>query len=162
MLGTHLLLFSLLINSLVRSGAASGALAPVDHSRQVCSPVGLTHHVSGSGKRQRLGVSLVMPRPLDAMNRCVLNSSHHYHHQHYPGHTIPKMASANVQTAATTKANEFDELRAEKLRIEVELEQSVRTADSRVKSMKGQLDEALRETQELRKRAGDSGLYFLH
>ena len=72
------------------------------------------------------------------------------------------MASANVQTAATTKANEFDELRAEKLRIEVELEQSVRTADSRVKSMKGQLDEALRETQELRKRAGDSGLYFLH
>ena len=57
-----------------------------------------------------------------------------------------------------TKANEFDNLRADKLRVEVELEQSVRTADSRVKSMKGQLDSALVETQELRAKVSNTGL----
>jgi len=68
---------------------------------------------------------------------------------------------ASILQSIAVKANEFEELRADKLRIEVELEQSVRTADSRVKGMKGQLDEALRETQELRKRAGESGAFFL-
>lgn len=75
--------------------------------------------------------------------------------------TITEEYVVSILRSIAAKANDFDELRADKLRIEVELEQSVRTADSRVKSMKGQLDEALKETQELRKRAGDSGEFSL-
>lgn len=65
---------------------------------------------------------------------------------------------STILQAIAAKADEFDELRADKLRVEVELEQSVRTADSRVKSMKGQLDSALAETQELRAKASNTGL----
>jgi nucleoprotein TPR len=63
----------------------------------------------------------------------------------------------SILEAIARKANEFDELRADKLRLEVELEQAVRTADSRVRSMKGQLDEALKETQELRAKVEKTG-----
>jgi nucleoprotein TPR len=64
---------------------------------------------------------------------------------------------ASILQAILVKAKEYDELRAGKLRLEVEVEQSVRTADSRVKSMKGQLDSVLVETQELRIKASDAG-----
>jgi nucleoprotein TPR len=65
---------------------------------------------------------------------------------------------ASFLQAVVAKANEFDNLKAEKIKIEVELEQCVRTADSRVKSMKGQLDSALAETQELRQKVSNTGL----
>ncbi|BFZ60532.1 Protein mlp1 [Saitoella coloradoensis] len=48
------------------------------------------------------------------------------------------------------KAHEVDALKAEKLRSEVLLEQEMHTAESRVKSMKKQLDAALGENQKLR------------
>jgi nucleoprotein TPR len=67
---------------------------------------------------------------------------------------------SSVLEAIARKANEFDELRADKLRLEVELEQAVRTADSRVRSMKGQLDEALQETQGLRAKVEQTGLFI--
>jgi len=72
--------------------------------------------------------------------------------------SITEAYIASILQAVVAKANEFDELKADKLRVEVELEQSVRTADSRVKSMKGQLDLALAETQELRMKASRIGL----
>jgi nucleoprotein TPR len=71
--------------------------------------------------------------------------------------SITEAYIASILQAVVAKANEFDELKADKLRVEVELEQSVRTADSRVKSMKGQLDLALAETQELRIKASRIG-----
>lgn len=65
---------------------------------------------------------------------------------------------ASILKAINAKANEFDELKADKLKADIELEQAVRTADSRVKSMKGQLDAALAETQELRQKLSTTGL----
>lgn len=60
--------------------------------------------------------------------------------------------------AMLAKAVQFDELRNAKLRVDVELEQAVRTADTRVRTMKTQLDSALQETQELRAKSNASGL----
>lgn len=64
----------------------------------------------------------------------------------------------SILQAVLSRANEFDDLKADKLKLDVELEQCVRTADSRVKSMKGQLDSALAETQELRLKVSNTGL----
>lgn len=64
----------------------------------------------------------------------------------------------SILQAVLARANEFDDLKADKLKLDVELEQCVRTADSRVRSMKGQLDSALAETQELRLKVSNTGL----
>lgn len=62
--------------------------------------------------------------------------------------------------AVLQKSREFDELEADKLRVDVELEQAVRSADTRVRSMKAQLDTALSETQELRMKVSSTGWGF--
>lgn len=67
----------------------------------------------------------------------------------------------SVLRAIDNKSREHDNLRADALRIEVELEQAVRTADNRVKAMKTQLDSSLAETQDLRSKLNTSGLFIL-
>lgn len=47
------------------------------------------------------------------------------------------------------KAKEYDELRADRMRSEVQLEQTVRTAENQVKGMRTQLETAVRENQGL-------------
>lgn len=64
----------------------------------------------------------------------------------------------SVLRAIDEKSREHVNLRADTLRIEVELEQAVRTADNRVKAMKTQLDSSLAETQDLRVKLNTSGL----
>lgn len=64
----------------------------------------------------------------------------------------------SVLRSLDEKSRQHDNLRADALRIEVELEQAVRTADSRVKAMKTQLDSSLAETQDLRVKLNASGL----
>lgn len=64
----------------------------------------------------------------------------------------------DLYRAMLAKAAEFDELRGAKLRVDVELEQAVRTADTRVRSMKAQLDSSLQETQVLRTKSTETGL----
>lgn len=63
----------------------------------------------------------------------------------------------SVLRAIDDKAKEHHDLQADRLRIEVELEQSVRTADNKVKGMKKQLDASLLETQDLRTKLTNSG-----
>lgn len=63
-----------------------------------------------------------------------------------------------ILTSITIKAKEYDELKADKMRAEVELEQSVRTAENKVKGMKGQLDSALKENQQLRENLSFAGI----
>jgi len=63
-----------------------------------------------------------------------------------------------ILTSITIKAKEYDELRADKMRAEVELEQSVRTTENKVKGMKGQLDSALKENQQLREKLSSAGI----
>lgn len=65
-----------------------------------------------------------------------------------------------VLGAIDRKSREHDNLRADTLRVEVELEQAVRTADNRVKAMKTQLDSSLAETQDLRSKLNTSGLFI--
>ncbi|TGZ78735.1 hypothetical protein EX30DRAFT_383470 [Ascodesmis nigricans] len=65
---------------------------------------------------------------------------------------LDEQSVAVVYRAMLVKAAEFDELRADKMRADVEMEQTVRKADQRVKSMKTQMDSAVTETQELRMR----------
>ncbi|KAL1859940.1 Protein mlp1 [Paecilomyces lecythidis] len=50
----------------------------------------------------------------------------------------------------TTKAREYDELKSDKLRLEVELENAVRTSESKIKVLKGSVEKGLAERAELR------------
>lgn len=55
------------------------------------------------------------------------------------------------------KALEFDGLKADKMRLSVEIEQKVRTAEHKTKAMKVQLDGALTEARELRVKVAEAG-----
>ncbi|KAJ9400120.1 hypothetical protein DTO282F9_2890 [Paecilomyces variotii] len=50
----------------------------------------------------------------------------------------------------TTKAREYDELKSDKLRLEVELENAVRTSESKIKVLKGSVEKGLAERADLR------------
>lgn len=56
----------------------------------------------------------------------------------------------SVLQAIIKKAKEHDEIKAEKLRLEVELENAVRTADSKIRGLKSNLDKALGDVEQLR------------
>lgn len=58
-----------------------------------------------------------------------------------------------------TKAKEFDELKAEKLRSDVELENAVRTGDNRVRALKASVDKGLKDVEELRKKLNEEGMF---
>lgn len=56
-----------------------------------------------------------------------------------------------------TKAREFDEVKAEKLRSDVELENAVRTGDARARALKASVDKNLKELEEVRKKLSEEG-----
>ena len=57
------------------------------------------------------------------------------------------------------KAREHDELRSEKLRADVELENAIRGADVRARSLKASADKAIKEVEELRQKLSQEGTY---
>lgn len=57
----------------------------------------------------------------------------------------------------TTKAREFDELKSDKLRSEVELENAVRSRESKIKTLKASVEKGLSETSNLRSKLQESG-----
>lgn len=57
----------------------------------------------------------------------------------------------------TSKAREFDELKSDKLRLEVELENAVRSSDSKIKVLKGSIEKGHAELEELRKKLHEAG-----
>lgn len=59
--------------------------------------------------------------------------------------------------AITKKAREYDELKSDKLRIEVELENAVRTSDSKIKVLKSSVEKGHAEVEETRKKLHESG-----
>ncbi|KAF3912109.1 hypothetical protein ABW21_db0204607 [Orbilia brochopaga] len=65
-------------------------------------------------------------------------------------------AVATILQALTSKARLHDEVKADKIRLEVELEQSARTAKARVQSMKTRMETAQAETQDLRKQVSEA------
>lgn len=56
-----------------------------------------------------------------------------------------------------SRAHEFDEVKAEKLRSDVELENAVRTGDSRARALKASVDKNLKELEEVRKKLNEEG-----
>ena len=65
-----------------------------------------------------------------------------------------------VLQAVVSKAKEHDNLKADKLRLDVELENAVRTSEARTRSLKSNLERALAEVGELRGRLRQEGLSF--
>lgn len=55
------------------------------------------------------------------------------------------------------KAHEFDDVKAEKLRSDVELENAVRTGDARARALKSSVDKNLKEVEEVRKKLSEEG-----
>jgi nucleoprotein TPR len=56
------------------------------------------------------------------------------------------------------KAREHDELRSEKFRQDVELENSIRNGESRAEALKSNLEKAQKEVETLRKQLNDTGM----
>jgi nucleoprotein TPR len=59
--------------------------------------------------------------------------------------------------AITKKAHEYDELKSDKLRLEVELENAVRSSDSKIKVLKSSVEKSHTEVEEARKKLHESG-----
>jgi nucleoprotein TPR len=59
--------------------------------------------------------------------------------------------------AITKKAHEYDELKSDKLRLEVELENAVRSSDSKIKVLKSSVEKGHAEVEEARKKLHESG-----
>lgn len=62
-----------------------------------------------------------------------------------------------VLEAAIAKAREHDELKADKLRLEVELENVVRTNELRIRSLKGNLEKSLKELEQFKEKFNQEG-----
>ncbi|KAH1403387.1 hypothetical protein KXX51_001498 [Aspergillus fumigatus] len=58
--------------------------------------------------------------------------------------------------AITKKAHEYDELKSDKLRLEVELENAVRSSDSKIKVLKSSVEKSHTEVEEARKKLHES------
>jgi nucleoprotein TPR len=59
-----------------------------------------------------------------------------------------------------TKAREFDDAKAEKLRTDVELENAVRNGETRARAFKASADKGLKDVEDLRRKLNEEGLYF--
>ena len=72
--------------------------------------------------------------------------------------TVELVNSLLVQIEA--KARESDEVKAEKLRIEVELENAVRSGESKARVLKSSVDKSLKEVADLRSKLKAEGEYI--
>ncbi len=70
--------------------------------------------------------------------------------------TVELVKSLLVQVAL--KAQEHEKLQADKLRLEVELENAVRAGDQKARVLKASVDRALREASELRQQIHSQGM----
>ena|ERR1700761_91694 len=61
---------------------------------------------------------------------------------------------------AFAKAQEFESLRQEKLRTDVELESAVHASDNRARQLRDSVDKGLKEIESLRKQLNDSGTCY--
>lgn len=62
---------------------------------------------------------------------------------------------ASLLNQIQSKAREYDALRAEKLRSEVELENAIRSGETRAKSLKASVEKTLKDVEELRTQLND-------
>ena len=60
----------------------------------------------------------------------------------------------------STFANSYDELKAEKLRSDVQLESAVRSGEAKARQLRESVDKHLKETESLRRSLNDSGMFL--
>ncbi|OKL61291.1 hypothetical protein UA08_03762 [Talaromyces atroroseus] len=73
----------------------------------------------------------------------------------------PTVALVNqLLESISSKARESDELKSDKLRLEVELENAVRASESKIKVLKGSVEKGLNEISSLRTRLQESGQFL--
>lgn len=89
-------------------------------------------------------------------------------HYEIPESTLSSLTQAptvdlvnQLLVSITKKAHAFDELKSDKLRLEVELENAVRSNESKVKVLKNTIEKGHTEVQELRKSLQESGNHCL-
>jgi nucleoprotein TPR len=66
----------------------------------------------------------------------------------------------SVLDAVQAKAREHDELAADKLRVDIELENAVRSAETRVEGLRSTIDKSQKTVEELRTKLKEEGSYF--
>ena len=64
---------------------------------------------------------------------------------------------SSILQAVAAKAKEYDDIKAEKLRQEVELENAVRSNQSKTRSLKATVDKSLKEAADLREKLNEQG-----
>lgn len=65
-----------------------------------------------------------------------------------------------VLNAVTAKAREHDELAADKLRVDIELENAVRSSETRVEGLRSTIEKSQKTVEELRTKLKEEGKYF--
>ncbi|PSR79954.1 hypothetical protein BD289DRAFT_374836 [Coniella lustricola] len=75
--------------------------------------------------------------------------------------TVASQPTADLVTAVLqavlAKAHEFDALYADKLQVDIELENAVRSSEARCQSFKATADKALKDVEEVRKKLQAEG-----
>jgi len=81
-----------------------------------------------------------------------------------PQHTLTSIIDAptaelvrSVLEAVTVKAREHDELAADKLRVDIELENAVRSSETRIEGLRASLEKAQKTTEEVRTKLNEEG-----
>lgn len=68
--------------------------------------------------------------------------------------------AVSILMTVLTKAREYDELAAEKLRVDIELENVVRNSEARVESLKANLEKTQKTVEDVRIKLNDEGLSY--
>jgi len=66
----------------------------------------------------------------------------------------------SVLEAVTAKAREHDELAADKLRVDIELENAVRSSETRIEGLRSSVEKAQKNVEELRTKLNEEGKLF--
>lgn len=64
----------------------------------------------------------------------------------------------SILGAITSKAREHDELAADKLRADIELENAVRSAETRIEGLRASVEKAQKTVEELRTKVNEEGM----
>lgn len=67
----------------------------------------------------------------------------------------------SVLAAVAAKAREHDEVIADKLRVDIELENAVRSSETRIEGLRASVEKAQKTVEEVRTKLNEEGIYCL-
>ncbi len=68
----------------------------------------------------------------------------------------------SILEAVTVKAREYDELASDKLRVDIELENAVRSSETRIEGLRATVEKAQKTVEEVRTKLHEEGSYNWH